>query len=169
MPDDLYQALVEGGEPGPYLLVGHGEGGFVARAFADHYPDEVVGIVLVDPEPDHFLEQAAAILPEEMLRTFAQTLAGGDEFRELRSEVSDRSLGDLPLILIGADVSRRFTPGGELGSAAASQLREAWGSGQEELAALSSNGQLRIAEGSEGFIPWGRPDLVVDAIIELTR
>jgi pimeloyl-ACP methyl ester carboxylesterase len=34
--------------PGPYVLVGHSFGGYVTRAFARLYREEVVGMVLVD-------------------------------------------------------------------------------------------------------------------------
>lgn len=41
---------------GPYLIVGHSYGGLVARQFAADYPDEVMGMVLVDPmRPDEWL------------------------------------------------------------------------------------------------------------------
>ena len=46
---DLHAALDERGLDGPYVLVGHSLGGHYARAFAAAYPDEVVGLVLVDP------------------------------------------------------------------------------------------------------------------------
>jgi pimeloyl-ACP methyl ester carboxylesterase len=35
--------------PGPYVVVGHSFGGLVARQFAADYPDDVLGLVLVDP------------------------------------------------------------------------------------------------------------------------
>jgi pimeloyl-ACP methyl ester carboxylesterase len=35
--------------PGPYMMVGHSFGGLVGRQFAADYPDEVLGLVLVDP------------------------------------------------------------------------------------------------------------------------
>jgi pimeloyl-ACP methyl ester carboxylesterase len=35
--------------PPPYVLAGHSYGGFVNRLFAERYPHEVAGIVLVDP------------------------------------------------------------------------------------------------------------------------
>ncbi|MBI3472280.1 MAG: alpha/beta hydrolase [Candidatus Solibacter usitatus] len=46
---ELRQLLAGAGLPGPYVLVGHSFGGLVARAFAARYPDEVAGLVLVDP------------------------------------------------------------------------------------------------------------------------
>ena len=45
---DLYQLLQTAGEGGPYLLVGHSFGGLHGRLFAHEYPDEVLGVVLVD-------------------------------------------------------------------------------------------------------------------------
>jgi pimeloyl-ACP methyl ester carboxylesterase len=53
---DLHTALQGGGIRGPYVLAGHSYGGLVVRAFADEYPDEVVGLVLVDAShPDQWL------------------------------------------------------------------------------------------------------------------
>jgi carboxylesterase len=37
------------GVPGPYVLVGHSLGGIIVRLFAATYPDEVAGLVLVNP------------------------------------------------------------------------------------------------------------------------
>jgi len=49
---DLHDALGLAGIEGPYLLVGHSLGGLLVRAFAQHFPDEVVGLVLVDPSAE---------------------------------------------------------------------------------------------------------------------
>jgi pimeloyl-ACP methyl ester carboxylesterase len=46
---DLEQLLKKAHIDGPYLMVGHSAGGFVALRFADQRPKSVVGIVLVDP------------------------------------------------------------------------------------------------------------------------
>ena len=45
---ELHVLLDAAGVPGPYVLVGHSFGGYVNRAFAHLYRDEVVGMVLVD-------------------------------------------------------------------------------------------------------------------------
>jgi pimeloyl-ACP methyl ester carboxylesterase len=52
---ELHTALQRAGIDGPYVLAGHSYGGMVVRMFADLYPDEVVGLVLVDAShPDQW-------------------------------------------------------------------------------------------------------------------
>ena len=52
---DLHTALNQAGINPPYVLVGLSMGGIYSRVFAEQYPDEVVGMILVDsahPEQD---------------------------------------------------------------------------------------------------------------------
>jgi pimeloyl-ACP methyl ester carboxylesterase len=46
---ELRALLKAGGVFGPYLLVGHSYGGLLMQAYAAAYPEEVSGLVLVDP------------------------------------------------------------------------------------------------------------------------
>lgn len=58
---DLHAALAGAGISGPYVVTGHSYGGLVARAFADLYPDEVAGMVLVDAShPDQWARITAS-------------------------------------------------------------------------------------------------------------
>ena len=51
--EQVHAALQKLGLPGPYLLVGHSFGGLTSRVFAAAYPEEISGLVLVDPShPD---------------------------------------------------------------------------------------------------------------------
>ena len=51
----LHAALASAGIPGPYVLVALGQGALHAIVFADRYPDEVAGAVLVEPQhPDAY-------------------------------------------------------------------------------------------------------------------
>ena len=51
----LMRALQGAGLPGPYVLAGHSYGGLCIRAFAARFPDDVVGMVLVDAShPDQW-------------------------------------------------------------------------------------------------------------------
>lgn len=49
--DDLHAALRAGSIPGPYILVGHSLGGLEVRLYAQRWPKDVVGMVLVDSSP----------------------------------------------------------------------------------------------------------------------
>lgn len=44
----LHTLLTSAGESAPYVLVGHSMGGIYVREYATLYPDEVVGMVLID-------------------------------------------------------------------------------------------------------------------------
>ena len=53
---ELHTALQAAGVPGPYVLAGHSFGGLPVRAFAQRYPGETAGLVLVDASnPDQWV------------------------------------------------------------------------------------------------------------------
>lgn len=45
---ELHSLLKNAAIPGPYVLVGHSLGGLSVRMFADQYPDDVAGMVLIE-------------------------------------------------------------------------------------------------------------------------
>jgi pimeloyl-ACP methyl ester carboxylesterase len=45
---ELHTLLDRGNVPGPYVLAGHSFGGLYVLAYADRYPDDVAGMVLID-------------------------------------------------------------------------------------------------------------------------
>ena len=60
------------------------------------------------------------------------------------------SLGDLPLIVLAAGQNMEMLP--------------FWPEAQRQQAALSTSGQLIVAEGSGHYIQWEQPALVIDAV-----
>lgn len=54
---ELHAALEEAGIQGPYVLVGHSFGGMNTRMFAEMYPTEVAGMVLIDPNDPKLMER----------------------------------------------------------------------------------------------------------------
>jgi pimeloyl-ACP methyl ester carboxylesterase len=116
---DLYAALKVAQEKPPYILVGASMGGIYVRLFADQYPAEVVGLVLVDPTSEERLflffegkavdvtsltaEQRRSIIPPgpaRVPRRSPQTGAPFDhlprELYELRIKLDTRLIASVP-------------------------------------------------------------------------
>jgi pimeloyl-ACP methyl ester carboxylesterase len=59
--DELRALVTMANLAAPYVLVGHSFGGLTARLFADRYPDDVAGLVLLDPAyPEDWREPSDA-------------------------------------------------------------------------------------------------------------
>ncbi|WP_291832779.1 alpha/beta hydrolase [Brevundimonas sp.] len=191
--EDLRALLTAAGIDGPYVLVAHSMGGLLVRAYAAANPDQVAGLVLVDatsernlPEIDAArgptLSQIDAALavsrpgvpvigmpagtPAEVQMAFTPEVLRGvkAEFEALGRLGPETlppggpgALGDLPLIVIRR--GRTMSPPSE----ADLNHRQ----GQEDLAALSSNSVLIVAENSGHTIPLDEPQVVADAVRRL--
>jgi pimeloyl-ACP methyl ester carboxylesterase len=59
--EELHALLQAAEIPGPYVLAGHSLGGLFARLYASTYPNEVVGLVLVDA----YSELLESVMPPE--------------------------------------------------------------------------------------------------------
>jgi pimeloyl-ACP methyl ester carboxylesterase len=85
---DLHTLLANSGERGPFVVVGHSNGGLRAALYAHTYPQEVAGVVLVDPTPRATDEERVAFLsPAEQAEYLAlvqaltiESEAGGFDF-----------------------------------------------------------------------------------------
>jgi pimeloyl-ACP methyl ester carboxylesterase len=51
--DDLEAVLAAPGTPAPYLLVGHSLGSYESLMFSFRHPEQVIGLVLIDPAAPH--------------------------------------------------------------------------------------------------------------------
>jgi pimeloyl-ACP methyl ester carboxylesterase len=61
--DNLHALLAAADISGPIVLAGHSLGGLIVRLYASQYPDEVVGLVLVDGMPPSLPAAGLALLP----------------------------------------------------------------------------------------------------------
>lgn len=68
--NELHNFLSKAKIEPPYILVGHSMGGSIVQAYAKKYPDEVIGIVLVDSAHEKQDEK----LPSEPKKTWKQKL-----------------------------------------------------------------------------------------------
>jgi pimeloyl-ACP methyl ester carboxylesterase len=151
MAGELHMLLEAiGGEPS-FVLVGFSYGGMPVRAFEGAYPDETVGMVLLDassePEVPVYERLRAGPWIDDADRVDIRATVG-----ELRGA---GDLGELPLVVVTAEVIEDEWLATVPKLAAGAQAR---------LAGLSSNAIHVVATGSGHFIHEDDPDVVVAAI-----
>src|SRR5215831_17174833 len=108
---DLHALLNVAKESRPYVLVGHSWGGMIARIFASTYPDEVSGLVLVDPASE-FLK--TSLTPEQWTTYIEATkkliepngLEAPDHARTLSLLHSPPRVSAMPVVVLTSD--KRF-------------------------------------------------------------
>ncbi len=106
---ELHTALSNAKVSPPYILVGHSAGGMYVREFAHLFPNDVVGIVLVDPAPETFYGMMAQDpvfwksvmeeLKQEQPGALAQMDVNATTVNELRTAWP---LPHVPVVLISA-------------------------------------------------------------------
>ena len=97
---EAHALLGSKGAPPPYILVGHSLGGLYQYAFAKLYPDEVAGLVLVDPTHPRHWETMQRQAPTQAAMLKALRLAfSTSERREFDDQAGclDRLALDQPL------------------------------------------------------------------------
>jgi pimeloyl-ACP methyl ester carboxylesterase len=180
MMKDLHALLTNAHIAGPYVLVGHSIAGFNVRVYAKLYPEEVVGMVMIDPAYPDWIERWLAVLPPESaddpteLKDFRAGLKAGYLDPSMAPENIDTeastaetracgSLGDIPLVVLSA---ARDGFGGLPGDLE-QRLQQEWNTMHKELSQLSSNGTFVLAEKSGHSIHQDEPQLVIDAILKV--
>lgn len=174
---DLHALLAAAAIPGPYVFAGHSFGGLVARLYAAAYPDEVVGLVLVDAAHEDYYAAVRAVLSPEQRAEIARIeeegppeLADYQDRERLDTDASAAQmraaetspLRPLPLVVLTHGRPWDWPPGYP-----AAALEAVWLPLQEDLAALVPDSRLVVAEQSGHFIPGDQPELVTEAIREV--
>jgi pimeloyl-ACP methyl ester carboxylesterase len=175
---DLHALLQAAMVPGPYVLVGHSYGGMLARLYASTYPDQVVGMVLVDAFSEGLEEQMTSeqwAAYEGLFQPVPEALAGYEdlEFTDLDLSVSQvreatttSPLRPLPLVALSRGQVMAM-PEDLPGDLTGEGLELAWTLEQERLAALLPDSRHVIAEESEHYIQLQQPELVIAAVREV--
>ena len=172
---DLHALLEAAAVPGPYVLVGHSFGGLFVRLFTSTYPNEVVGMVLVDAFPEameEFLTPMQWDAYEDIFQPVPPALA---DYTDLEFTNLDVSLGQmrqaaettplpaLPMVVLSRGQTMTMPselPGGLTGEL----LEQVWQTGQNQLAGLTPDARHIIATESEHYIQLQQPELVIDAV-----
>ena len=174
---ELHQLLKNAHIKGPYILVGNSIGGFDVRLFANKYPAEVTGIILVDAAPENYVLNSKSIFSpselqiiEESTKEFEeitkkQSLKDGS-FEEIlksaqQAKDTQESIKNIPLIaMIGI---------GDLAVENYKEIRKKSVNCQKEVASLFLNSKVILVKNSLNYIQNDKPELVIDAIKQMSK
>ena len=170
---DLHALLGAAGVPGPYVLVGHSMGGLFVRLYASAYPDEVAGLVLIDPSHEEQNARLEALVAPELyaqIRQMELNIEGIDieaSFAEARAARAATPLRPMPLVVVSAGQPldpAAFPPGWPM-EAFERLEREL----NDDLAGLVPGGRHVIAERSGHYVHQTEPEVVVAAITQVVE
>jgi pimeloyl-ACP methyl ester carboxylesterase len=158
---ELHMLLTNAGIKGPYVLVGHSFGGLSARLYAHQYPDDVVGMVLIDASHEDEYDRLAALLPQREREEYLKHEGGGNyEQVDLLASAAEMraapALKPMPLVVLSAPAKPQSPTGAE-GARIHDELQAA-------LAHLLPDSSQLLAEKSGHFIQLDQPALVTDAV-----
>jgi pimeloyl-ACP methyl ester carboxylesterase len=180
---ELHALLHAAAVPGPYVLAAHSLGGAYVRLYAATYPDDVVGMVLVDVTNEY---DRAAMAPEQW--AVNQAYSGvpppsrADDPEAERVDfngvldaveraVAAQPLPELPLVVLTRGREDELPP--EMVASAPPGFFEAAVSAHRaslaQLAALVPDARQVIASESEHYIQLQQPELVIEAIRQVVE
>jgi pimeloyl-ACP methyl ester carboxylesterase len=160
---DLRNLLVAASLHPPYILVAHSWSGINARWYANQYPDELVGMVLIDAVHENKYERFEKILSEEQANRMWVSIKDPskndeniDRIASMEQVHSKQAVFDFPLIVL-----TRATDTDEMNIIETSL--------QAEFLKLSSKSKQYFSKSDDHFIQNSEPDLVVDSIRQVVE
>jgi pimeloyl-ACP methyl ester carboxylesterase len=194
MAEELREVLRRAGERPPFVIVGHSFGAQNAILFAHTYPQEVVGVVLVDgTHPDYKIpfgwKKKFQLRVMQLTMPFglprwrgwcgggSPDIAGVKTAITCRSRVWSTNYEQLAAYPASAAEVRQVQDLGQVPLLVISRdprrgAREPaaeWQDFQQRLAQLSRNSRLVVAQGSRHDVPTAAPEVVVKGIRELVQ
>ncbi len=161
--DDLRGLLEASGEKRPFILVAHSIAGIYARSFVTKFPHEVTGLVFEDSSHEEQALRLHELDPK------------GPGLDDLTAQLGffvkpGQRLGwrtEMPLIVIGR--GKPFPRTKQMTEEQFDEWDHIWRGFQEDLAKRSTYGKFRLADESGHFIQMDQPDLVIQAIREVSH
>ncbi|PGM90041.1 alpha/beta hydrolase [Bacillus cereus] len=88
----------------PYIFVGHSFGGINARLFTAFYPEDMLGIVLVDSTPENYKEDFLPIMSPEFQKAYYKQFVYESSYEEFMFSLGEadkhcKSMRDIPLVV----------------------------------------------------------------------
>ncbi len=183
---DLHALLSTAKLDGPYVMVGHSFGAWPIAVYASEYPDDVAGVVLVDPRGPKVSAEWRNALPaptasasehpavaanRDELGAFEVDPSMNDEHLQMTDSAAETNavldsegplFGDRPLVVLGA--ADTHTSWSDLPADLAPVFDKIWLDGQKALAAESTAGSFVSVPDSNHEIQVDQPAVVVDTI-----
>jgi pimeloyl-ACP methyl ester carboxylesterase len=183
---ELHSLLNNAGIKGPYVMVGHSFGGLNVRLYTSQFPNEVVGMVLVDSSheeqpPVDLAYDAKSLRWINFCRSLAQSqikastkYPQGAYSQQQAALYRDCSGSNGELAAFKESQAQARATQDSFGDMPLVVLTHglppsSWWSAHEELARRSSKGTHIVAERSGHFIQKDQPDLVSDAIYKVVE
>lgn len=168
---ELHALLTTAGVPGPYLLVGHSLGGPFTQLYARTYPNDVAGVVLVDPTPPALKDLIPPAQWEQFARTVEQpqspipgyAMEAYDLTASLDQIAAAPPSPRVPATILMAGELEQVPPGDPSAEALAA-IGRARPEAFARLAADLPGSQVVPVPDSGHYIQILRPDVVLDAI-----
>lgn len=164
--DDLHRLLEAAKVPAPYVLVGHSFAGMSMRLFASTFPDEVVGLVLVDPTPPTFIDDECAIVNASLCDTLRADSRPAENPDGLDIDGSAEALGaagplpTIPMVVLAATIHHQTAI---TDPAIEARIEELWQQRLRELAASLPTGRIEVVTSGHD-IQSLHPEAVVAAL-----
>ena len=166
---ELHAALKNAGLPPPYILVGHSLGGPYIRVFAGLYPNEIAGLVLVDPTQEELIAWSKARDPKSNLDNRNRLDNEVDCAPATFAQANENPLPKAPIVLIsgqGPTIVPSFV-GDEIRKEILKDQGEIYPAKllfYKQWLSQFPAARLIVTEKSGHGIPYEEPELVIDAI-----
>jgi len=190
--NELHALLRTAGVSAPFILVGQSWGGRIVRVYADRYPADVAGMILIDTYSEGEGDVPAAVIsaldprpeaePANSTDHLPADLRAARDWARSLARQQDISDPDEPDAAIAATTARTATPLGDKPLVVVSAGHLSWSErdratgtsymvalqahvrSEAFLASLSHNSQFRVAGKSYHLVHLDEPALVTDAI-----